>query len=191
MNLMINLESKQDFFNDAAYWKAFIGGDRNALELIYRRYIQDLFRFGCSLLQDREQIKDLIQEVFIDLWKYHSNLQETDNVKNYLFKCLSNKIYKVSKDEARRRSVMEEHTAGLSFVFDSPESEMINLQRDESIKKKLHEAIVGLPIRQKEVIHHLFFDHLSYEQTSALMNINLKSVYTLAWKAISSLKKTV
>lgn len=186
---MKNLDLSQDFFDEVACWNSFIKGDRIALEKIYRAYINDLFRFGCSLLHEPDQVKDYIQEVFIDLWKYHSNLQKTDNVKNYLFKCLSNKIYKGVKDETKRKGIVQEHVYELDYVFDSPENELINLNRDENLRKKLHAALVELPLRQKEVINHLFFDQLSYEQTSKMMEINLKSVYTLAWKALSSLKK--
>jgi DNA-directed RNA polymerase specialized sigma24 family protein len=48
-----------------------------------------------------------------------------------------------------------------------------------------------LPIRQKDVITCLFFEKFTYEDTSKVMELNLRSVYTLAWKAISSLKKSL
>jgi len=48
-----------------------------------------------------------------------------------------------------------------------------------------------LPIRQKEVITCLFFEKFSYKETLKAMWLNFRSVYTLAWKAISSLKKSL
>jgi len=46
-------------------------------------------------------------------------------------------------------------------------------------------------VRQKQVIHLLFFEQIAYEEVSKLMGINLRSVYTLAWKAIANLKKHI
>lgn len=187
---MNRLATRQDTIDELNCWNKLIEGERSSLEFIYKKYINDLFNFGCSLLPDPDQVQDFIQEIFIDLWKYHANLQSTDNVKFYLFKCLSNKIYSSAKDEAKRKAINEVHSQQMDYVFDCPESQMIKIDRDEDLKTKLSGALVGLPIRQKEVINYLFFEQLSYEQTSKQMNINLKSVYTLAWKAVSSLKKS-
>ncbi|SIN83613.1 RNA polymerase sigma factor [Algoriphagus halophilus] len=187
---MKSLASSQDTIDELNCWNKLKEGERPALEFIYRKHINDLFNFGCSLLPDPDQVRDFIQEIFIDLWKYHANLQSTDNVKLYLFKCLSNKIYSLAKDEAKRKAIFEGHLEQMDYVLDSPENQLIKMKRDEDLRAKLSNALVGLPMRQKEVINYLFFEQLSYEQTSKQMNINLKSVYTLAWKAISSLKKS-
>jgi RNA polymerase sigma factor (sigma-70 family) len=170
-------------------WSELIAGDRSALEFIYKTYISQLFRYGCAMLDDKDEVKDHIQEVFIDIWKYHSSLRPTDNVKIYLFRCLSNKIYNASKDNRKRKMINEDHAMELDMAFESAESYLINHSREEHIQKKLAKELARLPMRQKEVINYLFFEDFNYEQTSHLMNINLKSVYTLAWKAISSLKK--
>ena len=186
---MKNSYRVQTEFDERSCWQELIAGERSSLELIYRHFAKDLFRFGYSLVSDPELVKDSIQEVFIDLWRYHSNLKSTDNVKFYLFKCLSNQIYKGNKEEVKRRKVNEEHALTIGSSLESIESKIINLSREEQSREKLSKAMEALPIRQKEVITYLFFESLSYEQTSKLMNINLKSVYTLAWKAIATLRK--
>ncbi len=181
-------ESKNDDISD---WQCLIRGERKGLESIYRTYIDELFRFGCSLLNDPDAIRDFIQELFIDLWKYHANLKQTDDIRLYLFKSLSNRIYKSAKDEGRRKRIADEHRVFSEHTMESIESQLINLHREEVAQRKLIRAMHELPMRQKEVINSLFFEEFTYEQTSRLMNINLRSVYTLAWKAISSLRKSL
>lgn len=180
---------KRDIGDEESAWSLLIAGERSSLEFIYRTYITQLFRYGCAMIDDQDEVKDHIQEVFIDLWKYHTSLRPTDNIKLYLFKCLANKIYKGSKDNKKRKMIDEDHASGLEMAFESAESYLINHSRDQSIQKKLVSELAKLPMRQKEVINYLFFENFNYEQTSKLMDINLKSVYTLAWKAVSSLKK--
>lgn len=172
-------------------WADLRSGDKYALELLYKQYSQALFQLGISLSGDPDFVQDCIQEIFIDLWKYRGTIKQTDNVKLYLFKMLSNKMNTERQKEGRR--VFRQRTAALQWpsYLESIETELTLLQRDELLRKKLSAALKKLPLRQNEVIQYLFFENLSYEDTAKLMDINLRSVYTLAWKALSSLKKAV
>ncbi len=61
----------------------------------------------------------------------------------------------------------------------------------EHRKKSIAAKIGNLPDRQREVINLLFYENLGYEEIAEMMGINLRSVYTLAWKAISALRKNL
>ena len=78
-----------------------------------------------------------------------------------------------------------------TIVVESIESELIDIQREKGLQIKLANALDKIPLRQKQAIHLLFFEQLSYEEVSKLMGINLRSVYTIAWKAIANLKKHI
>jgi RNA polymerase sigma factor (sigma-70 family) len=173
------------------FWMMLQSGDRTGLEGLYKLYSHDLFRFGLSMVADEDFVQDCIQEVFIDLWKYHKTLQPANNVKVYLFKSLSRKISKASSKEKkwRKEEIKEKNTPG--YFIESIESNIINNQKDEELQRKIAKALQHLPARQKEVILYLFFEDFSYEEVSKMMGINLRSVYTLAWKAISNLKKCI
>ncbi|MDR7131604.1 RNA polymerase sigma factor (sigma-70 family) [Algoriphagus sp. 4150] len=172
-------------------WKMLRDGERNGLEGLYRHFSEDLFRYGCAKGYEINFVQDSIQEVFIDLWKYHKSLQKADNVKVYLFKSLTHKMYRESKREKKFLTEDIESALEENFYIESVETQIIDAYTDENVKKKLANSIDALPMRQKEVILFLFFEKLSYEEVSSLMGINLSSVYTLAWKAIGSLKKVV
>ncbi|MBD3629992.1 sigma-70 family RNA polymerase sigma factor [Cyclobacterium sp.] len=171
--------------DDAVYWMQITNDERAGMEALYVKYTRELFRLGMSIKGDRSLVKDCIQEVFLQIWQYRHTVKATDNVKLYLFKCLSNKIHKeVGKDKKRyghldtdlETEVEQETGAGASFM---------------SLEKKisLNNALGQIPSRQKEVIHLLYYENHSYEDISKIMGINVQSVYTLAWKALANLKK--
>ncbi len=170
-------------------WEDLRSGDRYALEAIYRLYIKDLFSFGMSLHADEAIVKDAIQDIFIDLWNYHVNLGSDVVVKQYLFKSLSNRIHK-ELGKNFRRSSMNWLTEQESIVI-SIEDQLVQHQTENEITSQMYGAMRRLPIRQKEVIQYLFFEKLSYEETAKLLEINIRSTYTLAWKAINALKKAI
>ncbi|WP_158857217.1 RNA polymerase sigma factor [Lunatibacter salilacus] len=172
-------------------WVELTLGDKKAFEQLYRRYINGLFQLGISLCGNPDFVQDCIQELFIDLWKYRRSIKETDNVKSYLFRSLSNKMNAERKKEGRWLKRQSSTAFALSSHLESIETELVHLQRDEQLQKKLALALKKLPVRQNEIIQYLFFENQSYEDTAKLMDINLRSVYTLAWKALSSLRKTI
>jgi len=173
------------------YWDMLMLGNRQGLEGLYKQFIKILFNYGLALVKDEDFIQDCIQEVFIDLWRYHQSLGKAENVKAYLFRALSHKIYRESQHKSRRKTEPWNDGLANTYVVESIESELIGIQREKSLQTKLAKELDKLPVRQKQVIHLLFFEQIAYEEVSKLMGINLRSVYTLAWKAIANLKKHV
>jgi RNA polymerase sigma factor (sigma-70 family) len=170
--------------DDRTLWNQIKDGERAGLEALYIKYIQELFRLGMSIKGDSSLVKDCIQEVFYKIWQYRHTIKTTDNVKLYLFKCLSNKIHKeVGKDKKRYDQLNLEWEGSL------PNEQDIEVDNSFEKNKNLMEALATLPSRQHEVIHLLYYENHSYEDISIIMGINVQSVYTLAWKAIANLKK--
>lgn len=175
--------------DDLFLWQQIKNGERAGMEGLYLKYAQQLFKLGVSIKDDRSFIKDCIHEVFVNIWQYRLSLKDTDNVKLYLFKCLSHKIHKeVGKDKKRYGQESIDHYEALLSV-DSVEPDLHPNPIDKKKRSDLMGALEKLPMRQKEVIQYLFFENHSYEDISKIMGINVQSVYTLAWKAISALKK--
>lgn len=170
--------------DDETLWSQIKEGKRAGLEALYLKYTQELFRLGMSIKGDRGLVKDCIQEVFLKIWQYRDTVKATDNVKLYLFKCLSNKIHKeVGKDKKRYGYLNSELEENLSIEQETEAGSSLEKRKD------LMEALESLPTRQHEVIHLLYYENHSYEDISIIMGINVQSVYTLAWKAIANLKK--
>ena len=183
--------SKKQFDEVDALWEQLRDSQRTGLEGLYRCFAGSLFQYGLYMVPDEDFVQDCIQEVFIDLWKYHRNLQRADNVKLYLFRSLSHKIFREDKKERKWKKEALKGEIESCFFVDSKEADLIGAQTEEALQKKLAGALQDLPLRQKEVVQYLFFENFSYEEVSKLMGINLRSVYTLAWKAISNLKRVM
>src|SRR5690606_38891410 len=71
------------------------------------------------------------------------------------------------------------------------ESRIIAEQLSADQRARLLTMLNKLSIRQREVLHLLFQEGLSYEEVATVMEINVRSVYTLAWKSIRALRKLI
>ena len=175
--------------SDSTIWEAFQQGDKAALEHMYRQYVQDLYNYGMKIKGNEALVKDTIQELFLELWKSRTHLSSTDNIKFYLMKALKLKMYHHLKQGQESFVVSKNNLTG--EVVLPYESLFIEREVQEEQFRKLSKAIRYLPDRQKEVIHLLFYEGLTYEEVSEIMGINVRSVYTLAWKSLSTLRKTI
>lgn len=176
-------------YDEAKLWSQLRLGEKVGMERLYLKFSNELFRYGMAIKPNRSFVKDCIQELFIDLWKYKDTLKHTDNVKLYLFRSLSNKIGKEIAKEKRLILDCEISNVKSVQLENSFEYSWIEGQQEEEIQLKLKKGLTMLPARQREVINLLFFEKHSYEVISEILGINVESSYTLAWKAIKNLKK--
>lgn len=176
--------------DDDHIWKYFRAGNREAFSFIYRSQLEVLFNYGMKVVNDRSLVKDAIQELFIDLWKSRQNLSPTNNIRFYLFKALRRKLVREIKNSRLRTEKYIQHLDG-EITVHSPEYAQIAVELSAQRKTILVKALKEISLRQQEVLNLLFYENYSYEQISELMSINVSSVYTLAWKAMTALKKVL
>lgn len=176
---------RPSYLDDKVLWDSFRRGEEQALITIYNRNIKALFNYGMKFLNEREIIKDLIQELFIELWKNRKNLGDTDSVKYYLFTSLRRKIIRTkSKFNFRMLRIQD----GMDIETSPIESELIEMELDSDRKEKLAFLINQLTKRQRLVIHLRYFEEMEYDKIARLLNLNKQTIYNLISKAIESLK---
>ncbi|MEQ6118940.1 sigma-70 family RNA polymerase sigma factor [Reichenbachiella sp. MALMAid0571] len=188
--LFMQVNPLSDHEMDGELWKKFRHGDRLAFQKLYQKYLQDLFNYGFKVTPQRSQVTDAIQDMFIDLWNNKSNLSQTENIKYYLFKALRRRLIRNIKAD-KRYWVGEEKIAENATLVLPLENIIIEGQENAERLHQLKKAISKLSDRQKELISLIFYEGFSYEECSKLIGINLRSTYTLAWKALASLRKEI
>ena len=170
-------------------WDLLRRGEMKGLEMVYNSMVDEMHRYGMGVCSNSAFVKDCIQEIFVDLWKYRSKLKQTENVKAYLFKSLGNRIRREVGQELGAYPLNGLENDGRMGWAESIEYEWLREQKKEELNKKLAGAMERLPPRQKEAVELIFFQELPYEEVSAAMNLHVRSVYTLVWKALTSLRK--
>ncbi|MDP4217481.1 MAG: sigma-70 family RNA polymerase sigma factor [Bacteroidota bacterium] len=169
---------------DIMLWESFRKGDKDAFAALFRAHYEALFRYGSKFTPENEQLEDCIQELFIELWQAKSRTPVI-SVKAYLLKSLKYKLLRTLTQ--RGRVVQLTDKDGPSFEW-SHENLLIAEQEDLDKRKRVMEAMGRLPARQKEIIYLKYYQNLSYEEVSEIMNINYQVARNLLYQAIKSLK---
>jgi len=134
----------------------------NSLEIVYDRYAGMLMRVAYSMLQNREDAEDAVQNVFFKYLKKQPTFSSDEQQKAWLIKVTVNQC----KDALRRRSFRSH----------------LGLQEIEDVGKEDHhphpmmELIFTLPekYRQAVVLHYL--EDLSVAETAKILGVSESAV---------------
>jgi len=168
---------------DILLWESFRGGDREAFAELFRNHYEQLFRYGTKFTANAGLLEDCIQELFIELWQT-KNRTPVVSVRAYLLKSLK---YKLLKEHRKNRVVAPVTDGDADFQW-SHESLMIAGEEDREKTQRVIHALTGLTARQKEIVYLKFYQNLSYDEISEIMNINYQVARNLLHQAIKSLR---
>jgi DNA-directed RNA polymerase specialized sigma24 family protein len=126
---------------DPQSWIQLMSGEIAGLEGIYIRFSPGLFRYGMAIKSNRSFIKDCIQELFVDLWKYQNSVRQTDYLKLVLA-WIKKKLILQRNRLAQTIRILENWN-GVKFIFQNkPDLALLlpGIYQDETLEN----AIGGL-----------------------------------------------
>lgn len=170
---------------DIAIWESLKQGDRESLGQLFRKYYEPLFRYGSKLTTQHHLLEDCIQELFTELWQSKSKT-EVRSVKAYLFKSLKYKLYRVMQQKTATELNEEQHEQLFELSHDDF---LINLEEQQERSTRLLQALDKLSSRQKEIIYLKFYQELSYEELTEVMNINYQVARNMLYQSVKSLRE--
>lgn len=171
---------------DALLWARFQQDDRPSYNRLIQKYSNPLFNFGYRFCQDRNIVKDCIQELFLEIWDKRSRLNKPVSVKWYLFKALRNRIFREQARWTRNQPVEESYRFLLEFNI---EEKMIDDAQSLELALKMKRVLERLPPRQREIIYLRFYENLDFEAIAQVMGISRQSVHNLLQKAYNSIRQ--
>ncbi|MDN5202186.1 sigma-70 family RNA polymerase sigma factor [Fulvivirgaceae bacterium BMA10] len=186
----LNYSERENFqqLKPEEIWNHLRDDNDLALVILYNRFIDDIYHYGERITNDKELIKDCIQDIFVDLWCNRKKLPEVTSLKHYLFKVLKRAIIKKLERNRRlfgEKNISEDHDIQIVLSY---ESRLISSQISEQQQKRLLKSLNSLPIRQKEAITLKFLDGFSYQEVADILSISIKSTYNLIYRALDLLK---
>ena len=156
--------------------------DRKEFDGLFDLYYKDLKGFVYSLVNDGEVARDLVHDLFLNLWKNRTRLDPSRSVKSYLFTMARNHAFNYLKHQRvvslNEQKVVEEYRCA--------EEDGEDLEhRLERVRKRLAE----LPDRQREVVLKCCVEGKMYRETALELNISENTVKTHLLRAMKFLRE--
>ena len=124
-------------------------GDLEALGVLYDRYRHLVYRSALSITNDPESAADLLQDVFLRLFRFAHRIDPERPIQPWLYRMTANLSYTWIKHNSRGMRLIHEMAEHL--VREKKPSVSSMTERDEQWLQ-VREAIASLPIQQRLVV---------------------------------------
>ena len=162
--------------------QAIARGDYMSYNQLFRCYYQPLCQYVYTLLADKEDAEDVVQELFLKLWKDRSKIVITESASAYLYRMAKN----MSLNFRRSRIAMESLNENPDLV--SLTYEETSLETDE-FRIALIDCMNRLPKRSKEVLMASRVQGLKQQEIADTFSISVKTIKNMLWISLRKLKE--
>ncbi len=158
-------------------------GDRGAFEILLARYERPIFTFIYRFFQDRALCEDLTQETFLRAYRFIGSFRPKEKLSTWLFSIAKN----LCIDELRK--LQKAATVDIDAVDpealvadDATRLDPLAMAMAEQEGAILRRAVARLPEKYRTCIILFYFNEMSYEDISRVMNISLSNTKILLFR---------
>lgn len=162
----------------------------SAFTSLVRKYQQRLYWHIRRMVVVHEDADDILQNVFIKVWRNLDKFREESNLYTWLYRIATNET--ISWIETQKRNAALSIDADDAFFEDK-----LKAQSDfdpRNIEWKLQQAVCRLPEKQKLVFNLRYFDEMPYTEMAGVLDTSagaLKASYHHALKKVEEFLKGV
>ena len=163
-------------------------GERDAYELIVRRYAARAVGVARSILRDAALAEDAAQEAFVRAFRAIRRFQINEPFYPWLYRILKNVC--LTKLKKRRRvevSLDAENAPPVPAPLNDPAA---RVSRKE-LRATIDAAMEQLSDAHREILHLSHFEELSYKEIAACLSIPIGTVMSRLWAARQALKRVL
>jgi RNA polymerase sigma-70 factor (ECF subfamily) len=154
-----------------------------AFTAIIKKYQEKLYWHIRRLVIDHDDANDVLQNMFIKVWRALENFREDSQLYTWLYRIATNESLTFIEQKKRRSSVsLSDVESGLSNKVKADTNFDPN-----KLEWKLQLAIQHLPEKQRVVFNLRYYDEMPYEEMSRVLETSegaLKASYHHAAKKI-------
>ena len=161
--------------------------DQKAFGKFFELYHKSLCLLALKIVRDNDQAKDIVQEVFIKLWKNRQRLEIRGSLFAYLKRATVNTALNYIESPGVLRSQPLEKT---DLTFHSRNATDQPLAYDE-LKQKADDAIQKLPVRTRTIFILIRSEEMSYKEVADSVGISMKTVEKEMMKALRLLREAL
>lgn len=183
MPIILNLDD-YNILADSDLIRLLQIGDASAFTEIYNRYWAKLFAIAANKIKDLEEAEEIVQDIFVSLWKRHNTLGVIDTLSSYLAVSVKYKVIKTLEKQNNRQRY-NAHLVNTTELKDDYTQEWLEF---EELKSRLAVYVNDLPQKCRLVFQLSREEGYSHKKIAEKLEISEKTVEAHLNKAIKTLK---
>ena len=174
--------------SDAALVRRLLRKDVRAFEQLYDRHCRIVYGLVLRILQQASTAEEVVQDVFLQLWRNASQYQEGRGpFVPWLLTLARNRALDTLRLKSERQRRREDQTEQLPSIAQMPEYEKA---LDERRRAEVVRTLIGsLSAPQKKAIEMAYFEGLSHTEIAAALHEPLGTVKSWIRNGLLRLKE--
>lgn len=162
-------------------------GDERAFARLFLWYSDSLANFVQRLTHSLDLTEEIIQDVFITVWKRKETVREIGTFHNYLFILCRNLTYARMKSVAAERvkQITMEHHHRVFTEWDQLENP------SEQYRQQIEQIVNTLPSQQREAYSLSRYERLKHEEIAVKMGISAETVKKHIQAAVKTIQRRI
>ena len=156
--------------------------DKQEFDLFFKKYYTLFLSFACRYRLDKEEARDIVQDVFIAYWEQHENFDSVPATKAFFYRSISNRCLNFLKHE----DVKSRYAESQMETMESEEFIQESIIREE-ISFIIRKKIKQLTPREQEVLI-LSLQNKSNQEIADLLSLSLPTVKSHKMHAYARLR---
>jgi len=171
-------------YNDNTLFALIEAGNEKAFRQIFHEYNKKLYPFVFSMVKSDSDAKEIIQEVFLDLWLHRGNLSSIEKPGAWLHTITANSTYDFLHSKSRyalRLKKMPQPDESADIVMNE-----LDARFTQSL---INEAVERLPFKRRQVFRMARIDGMTRKEIARELNISENTVRNQLVRAMSSVQE--
>lgn len=177
--------------------------DNTELSLFFHElavsFSPQVFRLAWRYLQDEELSRDMVQEVFTEVWVNLEKFENRSNIKTWIYRITVNKCLNFLKRHQRIVRISDPFFGQSNEDLETEcknidpkilsEDDVSHYFESKERREVVERALNQLPENQKTAFLLFHYEELSYKEISETMGISVASVESLMHRAKLNMRK--
>lgn len=161
-------------------------GNARAFKNLMRDYYRELVDFAYHYVNFSHVAKDVVQDVFANIWEGRSRWSPNRSLKMYLYQSVKNEALKLLRDRRTERKYIESYLQAKDEPKISPKK---GDDDNQEFKQAVQQAIQSLPERARMTYQLHRRDGLTYKEIAQVMKVSHKTVESQMSRALRLLRE--
>nr|WP_232325331.1 RNA polymerase sigma-70 factor [Pedobacter panaciterrae] len=171
-------------YNEHELTRLFKSGDDAAFKEIYMRYDKPLYLYAYHKLGNKEESRDIVQDVFAWMLNNRETLDLKTTLSGYLYKSVLNKIFNVFK----HKEVLRKYASEGNDYIDVDSEETDFLIREKDIAAMIEKEISAMPAGMRKVYELKRKQYMSAKDIAEQLGVAESTVNTQLKRAMKHLR---
>lgn len=162
-------------------------GDQAAFTEIYNRYWASMYAHVYKMLRNREETKDLLQDLFSSLWLKAADINEQTKLSGYLYLSARNRVFNL----IQHHKVKNDYLSSVVKFLSEAGTETMERLDEKDLINAIESEIQNLPPKMREIFELSRKANLTHKEIAEQLNISDQTVRKQIQNALRILRPKV